>query len=85
MMSNVTPFRILVLFSTYVIVCILFISASSLEHHRVSVQLQLDQLLYHVKERFSEVLLPVETVTKLEMFGKGSYTYICINPSLQKN
>ena len=49
------------------------ISASSLEYHRVSVRLQLDQLLYHVKERFSEVLLPVETVTKLEMFGKGNY------------
>ena len=34
--------------------------------------MQLDQLLFNVKERFSEVLLPVETVTKLEMFGKGT-------------
>ena len=58
---------------------VLFISASSLEFHRVSVRLQLDQLLYHVKERFSEVLLPVETVTKLEMFGKGNYVCASTN------
>ena len=50
---------------------------SSLEFHRVSIRLQLDQLLYHVKERFSEVLLPVETVTKLEMLGKGAELPAC--------
>ena len=49
----------------------LYVSASTLENHRVSIQLQLDQLLYHVKERFSEVILPADTVTKLEMLGKG--------------
>ena len=48
-----------------------YISASSLEYQKISVRLQIDQLLYHVKEKFSEVLLPVETVIKLEMFGKG--------------
>ena len=35
--------------------------------------MELDQLLFHVKEKLSEVLLPVETVTKLEIFGKGMY------------
>ena len=50
-----------------------YILANSLENHRVSVKLQLDQLLFHVKERFSEVLLPVETITKLEIYGKGTY------------
>ena len=43
-----------------------------LDYHRGSVKLQLDHLLHHVKERFSEVLLPVENITKLEMFGKGN-------------
>ena len=45
---------------------------SLLDYHRGSMKLQLDQLLYHVKVRFSEVLLPVESITKLEMFGKGT-------------
>jgi len=33
---------------------------------------QVDQLLHHVREKFSEVLLPVETVTKLDLIGKGN-------------
>ena len=46
---------------------------SLLDYHRGSIkQLKLDQLLDHVKERFSEVLLPVESITKLEIFGKGT-------------
>ena len=51
----------------------IYILGSLLEQHKFSVQLQIDQLLFHVKEKFSEVLLPVETVTKLEMFGKGMH------------
>jgi len=35
-------------------------------------QTQVDQLLHHVKEKFSELLLPVETVTKLDLIGKGN-------------
>lgn len=54
---------------------ILYTLASSLEYFKVSVQLQLDQLLHHVKEKFSEVLLPVEAITKLELSGKGTYNY----------
>jgi len=37
--------------------------------------MQVDQLLHHVKEKFSEVLLPVETVTKLDLIGKGNNKY----------
>ena len=54
----------------------------SLDYHRASIQLQIDQLLFQVKERFSEVLLPAESITKLELSGKGNgqlpsvHTYI---------
>ena len=46
--------------------------ASSLDYHRASIQLQIDQLLFQAKERFSEVLLPAESITKLELSGKGN-------------
>ena len=69
--------------------------ASLLEYHRASIQLQMDQLLFHVKERFSEILLPAESITKLELSGKGNsqivkiviciytwlFTYICSQKS----
>ena len=35
--------------------------------------MELNLLLFHVKEQLSEVLLPVKTVTKLEILGKGMY------------
>ena len=35
--------------------------------------LEVNHFLHHVKEEFSEVLLAVETIAKLELIGKGSY------------
>ena len=65
--------------------CVIFILnllhtllANLLQHRKVTVKIELDQLLFHVKERFAEVLLPVETVTKLEMFGKGNCSYVYV-------
>ena len=52
------------------------ILASLLGCHGVSIKFQLDELLFHVKEQFSEALLPVETITKMEMLGKGTIKYI---------
>ena len=49
--------------------CIL---ANLLRYRKTSVVMELDQLLSHVKEKFSEILLPVESVTKLEILGKGT-------------
>ena len=38
---------------------------------QISIRFQLDQLLDNVKKRFTEILLPEETIIKLEMIGKG--------------
>ena len=50
-----------------------YILANLLQCQRASVTMELNLLLFHVKEKLSEVLLPVETVTKLEILGKGMY------------
>lgn len=47
--------------------------ANLLRYRKTSVVMELDQLLSHVKETFSEILLPVESVTKLEILGKGTW------------
>ena len=51
---------------------ILCIVANLLRYRKTSVVMELDQLLSHVKEKFSEILLPAESVTKLEILGKGT-------------
>ena len=35
---------------------------------------EIDQLLKHVEEKFSDLILPEGVVTKLELIGKGIYT-----------
>ena len=42
-----------------------------MEYHRASIHLQTYQLMLYVKERFSDVLLSAENITKLELLGKG--------------
>jgi len=38
---------------------------------------EINQFLQYVKEKFSEVLLPAEVITKSDFLGKGMYsTYI---------
>ena len=39
--------------------------------------LELSQLLQYVKDKFSEVLLPAECVTRLDFLGKGIVNGIC--------
>ena len=60
----------------YAFDCTHFVHTNSLACHRVSNHLPLEQLLSHVKEMFSEILLSVETVTKLELIGKGMYIIV---------
>ena len=56
----------------YFKIFVLCISAHLIQYRKVSIKIELEQLIFHVKEKFSEVLLPVESVTKLEMCGKGT-------------
>ena len=35
--------------------------------------MEINQFLQYVKDRFSEVLLPAEVVTKLDFIGKGTF------------
>ena len=51
---------------------VLYISANLIQYRKVSIKIELEQLIFHIKEKFSEVLLPVESVIKLEMCGKGT-------------
>ena len=39
--------------------------------------LEINQLLHHVKEKIPEVVLPVESVVKLELLGKGNLWLLC--------
>ena len=56
----------------------IFVENDSLKSSDNSLHTQINNFLQHVKEKFSEVLLPVEDVTKLEMIGKGMH--ICMKP-----
>jgi len=38
--------------------------------------LEMNQFLQYVKDKFSEVLLPAEVVTKLDFIGKGTLPQI---------
>jgi len=38
--------------------------------------LEINQFLQYVKDKFSEVLLPAEVVTKLDLIGKGTFPLI---------
>ena len=40
---------------------------------------ELNQLLQYVKEKFSEVLLPAEVVTRLDFLGKGCTSVIYVS------
>ena len=39
-----------------------------------SYSVEINQLLKHVKEKFSDLLLPEGIVTKLELIGKGMHS-----------
>ena len=47
------------------------ISEEILQCNRRSLLLEVNEFLQYVKERFSEVLLPVDTITKQSVVGKG--------------
>ena len=44
--------------------------------------LEINQFLRYVKDKFSEVLLPVEVVTKLDFIGKGIFPLIKVRPCM---
>ena len=48
-------------------VCIL----EALQSSQSSLLLEVNQFLQYVKDKFSEVLLPVESITKQGLLGKG--------------
>ena len=54
----------------------IFVENDSLKSSDNSLHTQINNFLQHVKEKFSEVLLPMENVTKLELIGKGMYIYM---------
>ena len=43
---------------------------------RSSLQLEVNHFLYYVQDKFSEVLLPVDTITKQGLLGKGYKKYL---------
>ena len=42
----------------------------------ISLLLEVNEFLQFVKERFSEILIPVDTITKQNVVGKGMYIRI---------
>ena len=49
----------------------MYIISEVLGSSRSSLLLEVNQFLHYVKEKLSEVLLPVESITKQGLLGKG--------------
>ena len=49
----------------------MYIISENILQNRRSLLLEVNDFLQYVKEKFSEVLLPVDTITKQELIGKG--------------
>ena len=56
----------------YVCICsLLIILEDTLKHSTSSLVLEVNNFLQYVKEKFSEVLLPINVITKQGLVGKG--------------
>ena len=56
----------------YFMFVLLFVCISeALQRSQSSLLLEVNQFLQYVKDKFSEVLLPVESITKQGLLGKG--------------
>ena len=54
----------------------------SLKRSRSSLLLEVNQFLQYVKDKFSDVILPVESITKQSLLGKGTvcdYNSCCLH------
>ena len=56
---------------TYARTYVYIILEEILENNRGSLLLEVNEFLQYVKEKFSGVLLPVDTITKQGLIGKG--------------